>query len=65
MLDKWTGDLVGKMHVYEVTQKELAAELGFTNAYVSMVLRGHNTPNGIADRMNTALEAIIARKDGA
>lgn len=63
MLDKWTGDLVGRMHVNEVSQNELATELGYTKSYVSMVLRGRNKPQGIEERMNAALDAIIARKE--
>lgn len=33
MLEKWTGDLIGKMHNSKVTYDEVAAELGCTKAY--------------------------------
>jgi len=28
LLESWTGKLVGKMHVHEITYDEVAAELG-------------------------------------
>ncbi len=40
MPEKWTGDLVGKMHVNHVTLAELGKELGITKAYVGMILNG-------------------------
>ena len=62
MLDKWTGALVGKMHVHQVTYQELADEMGVTRAYISMVLGGHRKPEGIQQRMETALDTVIAKK---
>ena len=40
MPDAWTGVLVGKMHNKGVTYDELAAQLGVSKGYVSMVLNG-------------------------
>ena len=34
MLEKWTGDLIGKMHNSKVTYDEVAAELGCTKTYL-------------------------------
>lgn len=60
--EKWTGKLVGRMHVERVSQVDLAAELGCTKAYVSMILSGIKKPAGIQQRMENALDAIIARR---
>ena len=63
MREQWTGDLVGKMHITCVTYDDLAAEMGVTKAYISMILNGSRKPAGIQERMEAALEAIIARID--
>lgn len=40
MKPKWTGQLVGKMHVHGITQAMIAEHLGVTPAWVSMALNG-------------------------
>ena len=65
MPEKWTGDLVGKMHVNHVTLAELGNELGITKAYVGMILNGQRGKRGNVDnekRMNEALDRILARR---
>ncbi|MEG1275704.1 MAG: hypothetical protein RSD27_08435 [Ruthenibacterium sp.] len=44
MPEKWTGDLVGKMHINRITSTELAAELGCSKQYSSMILSGARNP---------------------
>lgn len=65
MPEKWTGHLVGKMHNERITFAELAAELGYTKEYVSMILNGKRNPDGIRTRMETAVDEIIKRKSSA
>lgn len=60
----WTGRLVGKMHVHEISGEDLAAELGFSKQYVSMVLHGHRNPPGAREKFEAALDAVIKRKEG-
>lgn len=62
MPEKWTGNLIGKMHNNGVKQVELANKLGFTNAYTGMILRGERKPPNIREKMETALNEIIASK---
>jgi predicted transcriptional regulator len=65
MPEKWTGDLVGKMHIHRVTMADLGRELGITRAYVSMILAGQRGKRGNVDnekRMNEALDRILARR---
>lgn len=62
MIEKWTGILIGKMHNNGIKQNELAAELGVSNAYVGMILRGERKPPNIRARMESALEKLIAQK---
>lgn len=61
MLAQWTCDLVGQMHKYRVSIKELADEAGLTREYVSMILNGHREPNGAELRFTSALKRIIER----
>lgn len=64
-MDKWTGELIGKMHNHKVTLAELAARLGITKGYVSMVLNCQRTPPGAQERFNKAVDEIIReREDG-
>lgn len=62
MPEKWTGNLIGKMHNNGIKQKDLAAKLGFTNAYTGMILRGERKPPQIQLKMETAVNEIIASK---
>ena len=60
MPDTWTGILIGKMHNKGVTYDALAAQLGVTKGYVSMVLNGARKPTNARQRFNEAFNAIVA-----
>lgn len=60
--EKWTGDLIGNMHVHEVTYDELAAELGITKSYVSMILNGSRTPANAKERLQEAYSRILEKR---
>lgn len=62
MPDKWTGNVVGKMHVNRITYDELAERLGFTKSYVSMILNGSRHPVGAKEKISTALDELIRQK---
>ena len=62
MREEWTGELVGRMHVAEVTQEELAKEMNVKKSYVSMILNGKRTPKGGRERLEAAFANIIARR---
>ena len=63
MSKDWTGRIVGLLHTHRITQAALASELGLTAQYVSMVLNGKKTPKGIDERMETAIQAIVDRRN--
>ena len=65
MPEKWTGRLVGRLHNERITYEELANEMGVTKAYISMILNGARKPDGIKERMEVAVAAIIERKKAA
>jgi transcriptional regulator with XRE-family HTH domain len=64
MPEKWTGRLIGKMHNERVTYDDLAAELGVTKSYVSMILNGVRKPKGIQERMEAAFEIVVNKRKG-
>ena len=64
MVEKWTGRLIGRMHNERVTYDELAEAMGVTKSYVSMILNGARKPEGIRDRMESAFNAVIAKRKG-
>lgn len=63
MAEEWTGQIVGLLHTRRITQAELATELGVTEQYVSMVLNGKKNPKGIQKRMESAIQAIVDRRN--
>lgn len=62
MPEKWTGQLIGKMHNSRVTYDDLAEKLGVGKAYISMVLNGSRSPKDAKRRFNAAYEAVIAER---
>lgn len=57
---QWTGKLIGKMHIKGVTAKQLAAEVGWHEKYLSAVINGHKKPKGAKEKLSAALERIVA-----
>jgi len=62
MLAQWICAFVGQKHNHKVKNRELAAELGVTEEYVSMVLNGHRDPAGAEEKFTAALNRIIQRR---
>lgn len=63
MPETWTGNLIGDMHNKGITYDDLAAEMGVTKAYISMILNGKRKPSGICERMVDAVAAISRKKE--
>ena len=64
MPEKWTGNLIGRMHNANISQDELAEELGVSPAYVSMILNGRRMPDGAKKRLEEAFQSVSAKKNG-
>ena len=62
MLEAWTGDIVGLMHTHHISSKELAAELGWHEKYLSAVITRRRSPKGAEEKCRKAICEIIARK---
>lgn len=63
MPEKWTGELVGKMHVARVRQADIARVAGMTRAYVSMILSGKRTPADARVRLESAFKSIMEARE--
>ena len=60
---EWTGEIVKKMHLANITRQDVASKLGVTPEYVSMVLKGSRNPAGAQDKFETALEELLGNKN--
>lgn len=65
MPEKWTGRLVGKMHNERITYEQLAKELGYTKCYISLILNGKRSPDGIRRKMEEAVDRLVQRRHEA
>lgn len=63
MPEKWTGRLIGKMHNNNVTYENLAAEMGVTKSYISMILSGARKPPRARERLEEAFKSIIQKRE--
>lgn len=61
---QWTGEIIGKLHLYHLTAKQLAEQLGYNPKYVSAVLNGHRQPKHAEQAFRRALDELIAQKQG-
>lgn len=62
MVEKWTGALIGKMHNSGIKKVELAEKMSVSKAYISMILRGERKPKGIRQKLESAVNELIAEK---
>ncbi len=60
---QWTGELIGEMHIAGVTAKQLAAEVGWHEKYLSAVINGHREPKGAAETLKAALQRLTAQRN--
>lgn len=63
MPEEWTGDIVKKMHMNQITNEEIGMELGYSKSYVGMILNGKRKPAGAQEKMERAVDDIIARRN--
>ena len=63
MPEAWTGDLVKKMHMHQISRAELAKSMDVSPQWISAILNGHRTAKNAELRFNEAVDDIISRED--
>ena len=59
---QWTGDVVGKMHIYGVSIRDMASFMGITPEYTGRVLNGKDEPKGAEEKFRLALDENKQKK---
>ena len=59
MPEQWTAKLVGELHMRRLTARQLAAQVGWNEKYLSAVLNGHRTPKGAQGALEQALAQLV------
>lgn len=60
--EAWTGEIVGLLHINNLTQADIAGKMGVTKEYVSMLLNGKKTASGAEERMRQAISELRSEK---
>lgn len=60
MAAQWTGEVIGQMHLGNVTMKALAAEVGWHPKYLSAVMNGHRSPKDAEEKVRAALNRLLS-----
>ena len=59
MPEKWTGDVIGIMHINRISFQQLADKLGWHVKYLSAVMNGKRSPAGAEEKVKNALAEIL------
>ena len=63
MLPKWTGDVVGTLHVHNIEIRELAAKMGYAPEYLGKILNGQREPKNAAAKAKEALAELVKERE--
>lgn len=59
---KWTGRVVGLMHIHGITHAELAKEAGLCRSYTTMLLNKEKVNDKSRERITDALDRLIDKR---
>jgi predicted urease superfamily metal-dependent hydrolase len=63
MPEQWTGDVVGELHLANISMEQLADEVGWHPKYLSAVMNGHRKPKDAEQKVRDALDRLKAKKE--
>lgn len=63
MLPKWTGDVVGTLHVHNIKIRELAAKMGCAPEYLGKILNGKREPKNAEAKVKEALNELVKERE--
>lgn len=58
---QWTGRVIGELHNARITMKDLAAELGWHEKYLSQVMNSDDPPKNAESKVTDAANRLIER----
>ncbi|MBQ3083966.1 MAG: hypothetical protein IJC46_00750 [Clostridia bacterium] len=61
-MEPWIAEAVGKMHIYKIRRRELAAVLEVTPEYLSMILNEKRCPKMGKERVLDAIDQLIRNR---
>lgn len=61
-MEKWIAEVVGTMHINQITQRGIAEEMHVTSDYISMILRGKKNPKNAEERIKNAIDVILKKR---
>ena len=62
MKDIWAANIKAKMFLCSITDSMIAESLGVSRQYVNMMLNGKRAPKGSREKLEAAVEKLIAEK---
>ncbi len=62
-MENWIARVVGKMHVNNIKQVELAKYIGVSPEYLSTILNGKRKPKKAKERIMQAVDEICASRE--
>lgn len=63
MIPKWTGDVVGTLHVNNIEIRELAAKMGCAPEYLGKILNGKREPKNAEAKVKEALAELVKERE--
>ena len=63
MKEVWTGRVVGDMHVYGITFKDISAKTGYNPKYVCALLNGSYRTDKAKEKIEAAMYQLVAEKE--
>ncbi len=63
MTPKWASEMRRDMHLYEITEIEVAARRGLSLSWASRLMRGRASSTPSERRLQRALDELIAEKE--
>ncbi len=61
-MEAWIADVVGRMHIHNIRQAELAERIGVRREHLNKILSGKLAPKGAQERVVAALNEIISER---
>lgn len=63
MTDLWSANTIAQLRMLGIKQKEFAELCGYSEAYLSMVLRGHKGTEQTRETIDTALRKLKTERE--